>query len=72
MGTIVFNMIGFTSTGDHFAKFIAMLIFFAAQIGLLCLSLAITIKDVGTATLYGAILILFKLLFAGFLINQGI
>ncbi|KAJ3065020.1 hypothetical protein HDU98_011589 [Podochytrium sp. JEL0797] len=71
MGTIAFNLIGFTSGGDHFAKFISMLIFFSAEMGLLCMALAIGVSDVGTATLLGAILILFKMLFAGFLINQS-
>jgi ABC-type multidrug transport system permease subunit len=71
MGSIAFFMIGFTSSVNNFLKFIAILMFFAAQIGLLCLALAISISDVGTATLVAAIIVLFKMMFAGFLINQG-
>jgi ABC-type multidrug transport system permease subunit len=70
MGTITFFMIGFTGGADHFVKYIFVLIFFAAQIGMLCLSLAIGISDIGTSTLVAAIVILFKMMFAGFLINQ--
>ncbi|ORY44432.1 P-loop containing nucleoside triphosphate hydrolase protein [Rhizoclosmatium globosum] len=71
MGTIAYKLIGFTDGRDHFTKYISMLIFFSAEIGLLCLTFAITISDIGTATLLGSIIILFKMLFAGFLINQS-
>ncbi|KAJ3417122.1 hypothetical protein HDV05_006981 [Chytridiales sp. JEL 0842] len=71
MGSISFFMIGFTGGPDRFLKYIIVLMMFAAQIGLLCLSLAIGVSDVGTATLVAAIVILFKMMFAGFLINQA-
>ncbi|KAJ3192709.1 glutamine--fructose-6-phosphate transaminase (isomerizing) [Irineochytrium annulatum] len=71
MGCITFTMIGYTSVGDHFAKYIVVLIVFSAQMGLLCLVVAIAIADVGTATLVSTIIIVFMMLFAGFLLNQG-
>ncbi|KAI8618592.1 P-loop containing nucleoside triphosphate hydrolase protein [Chytriomyces sp. MP71] len=62
MGSIAFFMIGFTNNGiDSFPKYLAILIFFGAEIGLLCLLFAISVHDIGTATL---------MLFAGLLINQ--
>ncbi|KAI8621918.1 P-loop containing nucleoside triphosphate hydrolase protein [Chytriomyces sp. MP71] len=69
-GTITFFMVGYQSTGDHYPKFLVLLLLFSAIMGLTCLSLAIAISDVGTATLVGAILILFKMLFAGLIISQ--
>ncbi|KAI9360404.1 hypothetical protein DFJ73DRAFT_79391 [Zopfochytrium polystomum] len=70
LGSISFYLIGFTNTGDRYAKFLAILLIFAAEIGLLCLFFAIIISDIGSATLYGSIVILFKMLFGGLLINQ--
>ncbi|KAJ3106370.1 hypothetical protein HDU96_008234 [Phlyctochytrium bullatum] len=61
MGTIVFVLIGLTSDGDHYPKFIVVVMLFAAEIGLLCLALAIAIPDVGTSSLVAAIIILFKM-----------
>ncbi|KAJ3167225.1 hypothetical protein HK101_011808 [Irineochytrium annulatum] len=70
MGVIVFFMIGFTAGGDHFVKYIVIVLLFSAEMGLLCTALSIAIADVGTATLLASIIILFMMLFAGFLINQ--
>ncbi|KAJ3249108.1 hypothetical protein HDU78_007070 [Chytriomyces hyalinus] len=69
-GTIAFFMVGYDNSGDHFAKFVVLLLLFAAIMGFTCLALAIAISDVGTATLVGAIVILFKMLFAGLIISQ--
>ncbi|KAJ3241698.1 hypothetical protein HDU81_011022 [Chytriomyces hyalinus] len=69
-GTIAFFMVGYDNSGDHFPKFIVLLLLFAAIMGFTCLALAIAITDVGTATLVGAIVILFKMLFAGLIISQ--
>lgn len=71
MGSISFFMVGFTSTGDHFARFIGVICLFAANCGLFCMAIGIAIKDVGTANLVGSIALLFHMLFAGFLLNQG-
>ncbi|KAI8837544.1 hypothetical protein BC829DRAFT_447641 [Chytridium lagenaria] len=64
MGTIVFALIGLSSEGDKYVKFIVVVLLFAAEIGLLCLAFAIAVPDVGTSTLVAAIVILFKMLFA--------
>ncbi|KAJ3022015.1 UNVERIFIED_CONTAM: hypothetical protein HDU68_009354 [Siphonaria sp. JEL0065] len=69
-GTIAFFMVGYDTTGDHYPKFLVMLLLFSAIMGLTCLSLGVLMSDVGTATLAGAILILFKMLFAGLIISQ--
>ncbi|KAJ3280724.1 hypothetical protein HDU76_009100 [Blyttiomyces sp. JEL0837] len=71
MSWIAFAMIGLSSSGDHFVKFIIVMLVFSAQIGFLCMFFAIVIADVGAATLYGAIVILFKTLFAGLLVNPS-
>ncbi|KAJ3067738.1 hypothetical protein HDU98_009057 [Podochytrium sp. JEL0797] len=71
IGGITFFMIGYTNAPGSFAKFITLLLVFSAEMGLLCLCLGIAIAQVGTATLAGAILILFKMLFAGLLINSS-
>ncbi|KAJ3100751.1 hypothetical protein HDU97_001978, partial [Phlyctochytrium planicorne] len=70
MGSIVFTMIGLTGTGDHFPKFMLIVVLFSVEIGLLCLAIAIAVRDVGTSSLVAAIVILFKMLFSGLLINQ--
>ncbi|KAI8843075.1 hypothetical protein BC829DRAFT_446307 [Chytridium lagenaria] len=70
MGTITFVLIGLSSEGDRYVKFLVVVLLFSAEIGLLCLAFAVAVPDVGTATLVAAIVILFKMLFAGLLINQ--
>ncbi|KAJ3410887.1 hypothetical protein HDV05_003105 [Chytridiales sp. JEL 0842] len=71
MGCISYYMIGLSPAAGNFGKFVIVLVLFASQIGMLCLCIAIAITDVGTATLVAAIVILFKMMFAGFLINQS-
>ncbi|TPX55865.1 hypothetical protein PhCBS80983_g04969 [Powellomyces hirtus] len=70
MGTIAFFMVGFTSTGDNFVSFIGVLSLFAANAGLLCMAVGTAIRDIGTANLVGSLILLFHMLFAGFLLNQ--
>ncbi|KAI9352264.1 hypothetical protein DFJ73DRAFT_642637 [Zopfochytrium polystomum] len=71
IGSISYYMIGFAPGPTHFGKFMAMLLLFSAEIGFFCLLFAILIADIGAATLCGAIVILFNMLFSGWLINQG-
>ncbi|KAJ3072693.1 hypothetical protein HDU98_003118 [Podochytrium sp. JEL0797] len=70
LGTIAFWMCGFTSSGNHFPRFLALLLPFSAIMGLTCICIAVSIPDIGAATLVGAIVILFKMLFAGMIISQ--
>ncbi|KAJ3394467.1 hypothetical protein HDU84_008463 [Entophlyctis sp. JEL0112] len=70
-GTIAFFMAGYDSSGAHFPKYLVLLLLFSANMGLTCMCLAVAITDVGTATLIGSILILFKMLFAGLIISQS-
>ncbi|KAJ3391242.1 hypothetical protein HDU84_006306 [Entophlyctis sp. JEL0112] len=72
IGTIAFFMVGYDSSGAHYPKYLVLLLLFSANMGLTCICLAVAITDVGTATLVGAILILFKMLFAGLIISQGV
>ncbi|KAJ3119576.1 hypothetical protein HK100_000246 [Physocladia obscura] len=69
-GTIAFFMVGYDASGSHYPKFLVLLLLFSAIMGLMCICLAAAISDVGTATLAGAIIILFKMLFAGLIISQ--
>ncbi|KAJ3067737.1 hypothetical protein HDU98_009056 [Podochytrium sp. JEL0797] len=71
MGTISFFMIGYTHSSTTIARFLAMLVTFSAEMGLMCLFFGVAISDVGTSTLTGAIVILFQMLFAGALINDA-
>lgn len=52
-------------------QFIVMVLLFSAQCGLFCLSLACACKNIGTATFLASIIMLFQMLFAGFLINSN-
>ncbi|KAJ3109352.1 hypothetical protein HK100_003307 [Physocladia obscura] len=69
-GTIAFFMVGYDASGSRYPKFLVLLLLFSAIMGLMCMCLAAAISDVGTATLAGAIIILFKMLFAGLIISQ--
>ncbi|KAI9342049.1 hypothetical protein DFJ73DRAFT_843020 [Zopfochytrium polystomum] len=71
MGCISYFMIGFAPGATHFTKFITLLMLFSAEIGFFCFLFTVVISDVGAATLMGAIVILFNMLFSGWLINQG-
>ncbi|KAI8823548.1 uncharacterized protein EV422DRAFT_359919 [Fimicolochytrium jonesii] len=70
MGSIAFWMVGLTSVGAHFATFIGVMTLFAVNAGCLCLLIACAVRDVGTANLVASIVLLFQMLFAGFLLNQ--
>ena len=69
MGSLAFYMIGFQSTGDHFVKFLLVLVLFSANCGLFALNIGMAIPTTGTANLVASISVLFMLLFAGFLLN---
>ncbi|KAJ3158376.1 hypothetical protein HDU86_002842 [Geranomyces michiganensis] len=70
MGTVAFYMVGYTATEDHFVRFVGVLCLFAANAGLLCMAVGTAVRDVGTANLVGSLVLLFQMLFSGFLLNQ--
>ncbi|KAI8586885.1 hypothetical protein BDZ88DRAFT_267648 [Geranomyces variabilis] len=70
MGTVAFFMVGYTASEDHFVRFLGVLCLFAANAGLLCMAVGTAVRDVGTANLVGSLVLLFQMLFSGFLLNQ--
>jgi hypothetical protein len=71
LGGIAYKMIGYVPLWDNFFKFLLVLCLFAVECGLFCLCIGVGVEDIGTANLVGSISVLFKMLLAGFLINQG-
>ncbi|RKO93672.1 P-loop containing nucleoside triphosphate hydrolase protein [Blyttiomyces helicus] len=70
MTLFAFYMIGFQPGPTHFGRYMSVYLIFSALTGLLGLSIGSGIKDISTANLFGVILMLFKMLFAGLLINK--
>jgi hypothetical protein len=69
-GAIVYPMTGLIPQGTEFAKFILFLVLFNLAAAGICLFLGIVIDDGGVANLVGSLVMLFSLLFAGFLLNR--
>ncbi|KAJ1560947.1 hypothetical protein HK405_005440 [Cladochytrium tenue] len=70
LGCVAYPMVGLAPGADHFGKFIGLLLVFSAETGLFCMLFAVAVADVGAATLCGAIVMLFNMLFSGWLVNQ--
>ena len=70
MGSIVYPMTGLVPDADHFFKFMAVLVLFNMAAATICLFIGIVCKDGGVANLIGSLVMLFSLLFAGFLLNH--
>ncbi|KAK0387167.1 hypothetical protein NLU13_5480 [Sarocladium strictum] len=69
MGSIVYPMTGLVPDLEHFFRFIAVLVLFNLAAAGICLFIGIICKDHGVANLIGSLVMLFSLLFAGFLLN---
>jgi ABC-type multidrug transport system permease subunit len=54
----------------HFFKFMLVLVLFNLAAAAICLFIGIVCKDNGVANLIGSLVMLFSLLFAGFLLNH--
>lgn len=70
MGSIVYPMTGLVAASDNFFKFIIILVLFNLAAAAICLFIGILCKDGGVANLIGSLVMLFSLLFAGFLLNR--
>lgn len=70
MGSIVYPMTGLVPDSAHFFKFMLVLVLFNLAAATICLFIGIVCKDGGVANLIGSLVMLFSLLFAGFLLNH--
>lgn len=70
LGTIVYPMVGLVPAWPEFLKFILILVLFNLAAAAVCLFIGIVVKDGGVANLVGSLVMLFSLLFAGFLLNH--
>ncbi|KAF1737461.1 ABC transporter G family member [Beauveria bassiana] len=70
MGSILYPMTGLVPDFPHFIKFIIVLVLFNLAAAAICLFIGIIFKDGGVANLIGSLVMLFSLLFAGFLLNR--
>ncbi|QDS68791.1 hypothetical protein FKW77_005871 [Venturia effusa] len=71
MGAIVYPMTGLIAEWDVFFKFIMFLILFNFAAAGICLFLGIVFKNGAVANLLGSLVMLFSLLFSGFLLNRN-
>ncbi|KAL5617246.1 hypothetical protein FOBRF1_005994 [Fusarium oxysporum] len=70
MGSIIYPMTGLVADSTHFFNFILVLVLFNMAAAAVCLFIGIVCKDGGVANLIGSLVMLFSLLFAGFLLNH--
>ncbi|KAH7133412.1 hypothetical protein B0J13DRAFT_451127 [Dactylonectria estremocensis] len=70
MGSIIYPMTGLVADSTHFFNFITVLVLFNMAAAAVCLFIGIVCKDGGVANLIGSLVMLFSLLFAGFLLNH--
>ncbi|PFH55390.1 hypothetical protein XA68_18435 [Ophiocordyceps unilateralis] len=70
MGSIIYPMTGLVPDAGHFFKFMLVLVLFNMAAAAMCLLIGIICKDGGVANLIGSLVMLFSLLFAGFLLNH--
>lgn len=70
MGCIVYPMTGLVPTAPEFGKFMLFLVLFNLAAAMICLFLGIVVRNQGVANLLGVLVMLFSLLFGGFLLNH--
>jgi ABC-type multidrug transport system permease subunit len=70
MGSIIYPMTGLVADSTHFFNFILVLVLFNMAAAAVCLFIGIVCKDGSVANLIGSLVMLFSLLFAGFLLNH--
>jgi len=70
MGAIVYPMTGLTPTWSQFLTFMLYLVLFNLAAAAICLFIGIVFRNAGVANLIGSLVMLFSLLFAGFLLNR--
>ena len=70
MGCIVYPMTGLLPSWPEFLKFILFLVLFNLAAAMICLFIGICVRNAGVANLLGVLVMLFSLLFGGFLLNH--
>ncbi|KAG6015997.1 hypothetical protein E4U43_004396 [Claviceps pusilla] len=70
MGPIIYPMTGLIPDSVHFFKFMLVLVLFNLSAASICLLVGIMCRNGGLANLIGSLVMLFSLLFAGFLLNH--
>ena len=70
MGCIVYPMTGLVADWEHFFTFMMFLVLFNLAAAMICLFIGIVVKNAGVANLLGVLVMLFSLLFGGFLLNH--
>ena len=70
LGIVVYPMTGLVPSWPEFLKFMLILILFNLAAAAICLFIGIVCKDAGVANMIGSLVMLFSLLFAGFLLNH--
>jgi ABC-type multidrug transport system ATPase subunit len=71
MGAIVYPMTGLIPQWPEFLKFILFLVLFNLAAAGVCLFLGVVFKNGSVANLLGSLVMLFSLLFSGFLLNKN-
>ncbi|KAK0281695.1 FAD-dependent urate hydroxylase [Friedmanniomyces endolithicus] len=71
MGVIVYPMTGLVPAWSEFAKFMLFIVLFNLAAATICLFIGICVKNQGVANLFGVLVMLFSLLFGGFLLNHN-
>ncbi|KID89658.1 ABC transporter (Adp1) [Metarhizium guizhouense ARSEF 977] len=70
MGSIIYPMTGLVPDSSHFFRFMLVLVLFNLAAAAICLFIGILCKNGSVANLIGSLIMLFSLLFAGFLLNH--
>lgn len=71
MGSVNYYMIGLNPALPVFGKFLLVLVLFNLAAAGLCLCFATAFKNVSAANLLASLIMLFSMLFGGFLLNKG-
>lgn len=71
LGAIIYPMTGLLPEAGHFLIFLLVLVLFNLASAGICLFVGIVCKEYGVANLIGSLVMLFSLLFAGFLLNHS-
>ncbi len=70
MGCIVYPMTGLLPHWSEFGTFMMFIVLFNLAAAMICLFIGICVKNQGVANLLGVLVMLFSLLFGGFLLNH--
>ncbi|KAF9344522.1 hypothetical protein BGX26_004274, partial [Mortierella sp. AD094] len=71
LGCISYFMIGLSPVVETFFKFLLILVLFNISTAMFCLVIAAGVRATGVASLASSIVMLFMMLFGGFMINSG-